>query len=247
MDRLVHASLSALRGAMARQAATANNLANAGTTGFRADLPAAQSVWLQSGGEVFAARSASQTLSADMAAGTITATGRDLDVALSGDAMLGVQAANGDEAYTRRGDLRVTDSGLLTTGDGSPVLGEGGPITLPPHDSVRIDGDGAIWIVPTGGDPNTPTQVDRLKLVSPRGSEVVKGLDNLFRVRGQGALPTDPDARLTARSLEGSNVNTSQALIEMVEASRAWDTQLNLIQSARDIDTSASDLMRLPS
>lgn len=247
MDKIVHASLSALRGAMARQAATANNLANAGTPGFRADVSAARANFLQAGGQVFGARSSQQVLSADMSAGTITHTGRDLDIALSGDAMLAVQAPNGDESYTRRGDLQITDSGLVTTGDGHPVLGEGGPLTLPAADSVRIDDDGAVWVVPQGGDPDNPTRVDRLKLATPAGSDIVKGLDGLFRVRGDGVLPQDPEARLTARSLEGSNVNTTQALIDMIEASRAWDTQINLIQSAKDLDVSAADLMRLPS
>jgi flagellar basal-body rod protein FlgF len=246
MDRIVHASLSALRGAMARQATTANNLANAGTTGFRADVSAAQATMLQAGGQVFGGRATSQVLSADMSAGTVTQTGRDLDIAMSGDAMLAVQAPNGDESYTRRGDLQITDSGLVTTGDGHPVLGEGGPLTLPAAESVRIDNDGTVWVVPQGGDPANPTKVDRLRLASPTGSEIVKGLDGLFRVKGGGALPQDPEARLVSRSLEGSNVNSTQALIDMIEASRAWDTQLNLITSAKDLDTSAADLMRLP-
>ncbi|HZG46125.1 MAG TPA: flagellar basal body rod protein FlgF [Allosphingosinicella sp.] len=247
MDRIVHASLSAMRGAMARQAATAHNLANAGTVGFRADMSAAQSTMLHVGGELFGARASNQILSADMSAGTVTQTGRDMDVALSGDAMLAVQAPNGDESYTRRGDLQVTDSGLVTTGDGHPVLGEGGPLTLPPADSVRIDNDGSVWVVPQGGDPANPTKVDRLKLASPTGSDVVKGVDGLFRVKGGGALPQDPEARLTSKALEGSNVNSTQALIDMIEASRAWDTQMNLITSARELDTSAADLMRIPS
>ena len=247
MDKIVHASLAALRAAMARQAATANNLANAGTAGFRADITAARSTYLQAGGEVFGARAGQQTSSADLSPGTITSTGRDLDIALSGDALLAVQAPNGDESYTRRGDLRITDSGLVTTGDGHPVLGEGGPLTLPDADSVRIDNDGVVWVVPRGGDADNPTQVDRLKLVNHTGSDITKGLDGLFRVRGGGALPQDPEARLIPRSLEGSNVNTTQALVDMIEASRAWDTQINLIQSAKDLDTAGADLMRLPS
>ena len=247
MDRLTHSSYAALRAAMARQAATANNLANAGTTGFRADVAAGQAVYLQSNGEVFSARATEQVVNADMSAGTVTTTGRDLDVALSGDALLTVQADNGEEAYTRRGDLQVSATGLVTTGDGRPVLTEAGPLTIPPADSVRIDGDGKVWIVPVGGDPTNPTEVDRIKLVSPTGSNIAKGLDGLFRVRGGGTLPTDPEARLTAGSLEGSNVNSTQALIDMIEASRSWDTQMNLITSARDLDTSAADLMRLPS
>jgi flagellar basal-body rod protein FlgF len=247
MDRIVHASLSALRAAMARQTATANNLANAGTPGFRADVSATQARFLETGGQVFGARASAQLVDADMTAGTITSTGRDLDVAMAGDAMLAVQAPNGDEAYTRRGDLRINETGLVTTGDGHPVLADGGPLTLPPADSVRIDKDGKIWVVPPGGDPANPKEVDRLRMVTPTGSDVVKGLDGLFRVRGGGALPDDPEATLIPRSIEGSNVNTSQALVEMIEASRAWETQINLITSARDLDTSAADLMRLPS
>ena len=247
MDRIVHSSLAALRAAMAQQASTANNLANAGTTGFRSDTSATRSTFLQAGGQIYGARVTGTVINANMAAGTLTQTGRNLDVALSGNALLAVQAPNGDESYTRRGDLQITDSGLVTTGDGHPVLGEGGPLTLPAAESVRIDDTGAVWIVPQGGDPDTPTQIDRLKLVSPAGSEIAKGLDGLFRVRDGGALPQDPEARVTSGSLEGSNVNTTQALVDMIEASRAWDTQINLINSAKDLDTSATDLMRLPS
>lgn len=246
MNGIVQSSAAALRAAMQRQAMTANNLANANTAGFRADVSAAQTTFIQAGGQVFGARPAGMIVDANMTPGAVTQTGRDLDVAVSGDGLLSVQALNGDEAYTRRGDLLVTDSGLLTTGDGTPVLGEGGPITLPSYDSLRIDSDGAIWIVPAGGDADNPTLIDRLKLVTPTGSEIAKGLDGLFRVRGGGALPQDPEARVTAGALEQSNVNTTQALVDMIEASRAWDTQLNLINSAKELDTSAADLMRLP-
>ena len=247
MDRLVHTSLSALRGAMARQAATANNLANVGTVGFRGEMAAARSLWLRGGGAHEARAFAAQEVSgADMRGGTVTETGRDLDVAVEGDAFLAVQAPNGDEAYTRRGDLKMSDTGLLTTGDDHPVLGEQGPLTIPPADSIRIERDGGVWIVPLGGDPNQPQLIDRLKLASPVGSDVVKGIDGLFRVRGGGALPSDPSARMLSGSLEGPNVEASAALVDMIEASRAWDTQLKLINTARDLDGAGADLMRLP-
>ena len=247
MDRLVYTSLSALRGAMARQASTANNLANANTVGFRAEIANARSLWVE--GQGFDARvlSSEEVLSADMTEGTVSETGRPLDVALEGDALLAVQADNGEEAYTRRGDLQLSDTGLLTTGAGNPVLGEQGPVTLPPADSVKIDKDGTIWIVPAGGDPNLPQQVGRLKLTSPVGSNVAKGLDGLFRVVGGGALPADPLARVNSGSLEGSNVNPTKTLVEMVEASRAWDRQLKLITTARELDSATADLMQLPS
>ncbi len=246
MDRLVHTSLSALRGAMARQAATANNLANVNTVGFRGEMAAARAVWLRGDTHPARAFSSEEVTGADMRAGTISETGRDLDVAIQGDAFLTVQAPNGDEAYTRRGDLKLNDTGLLTTGDGNPVLGEQGPITLPPADKINLEADGAIWIVPTGGDPKSPQLVDRLKLASPVGSDVVKGIDGLFRVRDGGVLPSDPSGKLVSGSLEGSNVEATKALVDMIEASRAWDTQLKLINTAREMDGSGADLMRLP-
>jgi len=246
MDRLIHTSLSGLRGAMSRQAVTANNLANSNTVGFRAEMSSARSLWVRGEGLEARAPSSQEVVSADMRAGTVNETGRDLDIAMQGDALLAVQAADGSETYTRRGDLQLSPTGLLTTGDGRPVMGESGPITLPPADAVRIADDGAVWIVPAGGDPNVPQQIDRLKLASPTGSTVLKGVDGLFRVEGNGVLPSDPQARIIPRSLETSNVQVSQALIDMIEASRAWDNQLNLITTAREIDTSAADLMRLP-
>jgi flagellar basal-body rod protein FlgF len=246
MDRLVHTSLSALRGAMARQAATANNLANVNTVGFRGEFAAARPLWVR--GQTFDARvlSDEQVAGADMRSGAVTETGRDLDVAVQSNSFLTVQAKNGDEAYTRRGDLQMSDTGLLTTGEGDPVLGEQGPITIPPADSIKIEGDGSIWIVPLGGDASKPQKIDRLKLASPTGSAVVKGLDGLFRVQGGGALPDDPAGKVKSKSLEGSNVEATKALVDMIDASRAWDTQLKLISTARELDGASADLMRLP-
>jgi flagellar basal-body rod protein FlgF len=246
MDRLIYTSLTAMRGSMARQTAIANNLANANTPGFRADLAEAQSLWL--GGQNLNTRAfaSEEVLAADMTGGTVTSTGRDLDIAMSGDAMLGVQAENGEIGYTRRGDLMLSASGLLTTGDGRPVQGSQGPVSLPPSDSINIDEQGRVWIVPQGGDATQPQETDRLQLVSPAGSDVVKGTDGLFRVRGGGVLPEDPDARVTTRSLESSNVSATEALVKMIEASRSWDTQLKLLGDARDMDASTADLMSLP-
>ena len=246
MDRLIYSSLAAMRGAMSRQATIANNLANVNTTGFRGEMAHAHSMWLSGQGLDTRATVSGEVQGADMHAGALTATGRDLDVALSGDAMLAVQGADGQEAYSRRGDLKTNDSGLLTTGDGTPVLGEGGPITLPQYDSLAVAPDGTISIVPPGGDPKAPQQLDRLKLVTPAGSQIAKGLDTLFHVTGGGTLPSDPDAKLTPKSLEGSNVNASSALVDMIEAGRAWDAQIKMLTTAQDLDKASADLMRLP-
>ncbi|WP_311266758.1 flagellar basal body rod protein FlgF [Sphingobium sp. WCS2017Hpa-17] len=245
MDRLVNTALTAMRGAMARQASVANNLANVNTVGFRAEIANAETRWIK--GDTFdtRAQASEQVIAADMAQGAMTETGNTLDVAMNGDALLAVQAADGSEAYTRRGDLKVTDSGLLTTGDGLAVMGEGGPITLPQMDSVSIAKDGSIWGVPQGGDPANPAQVDKLKLVNAAGSSIAKGTDGLFREVNGGALPSDPLATVTSGALEGSNVNATQALIQMIEASRAWETQVKMIDTAKQLDDGGASLMRL--
>jgi len=246
MDRVIYTSLTAMRGSMARQTAIANNLANVNTPGFRGEIAEAQAIWLQGSGVGGRAVSSEEVVGADMRAGTVATTGRDLDVALRGDALLVVQAPNGEEGYTRRGDLTIAASGLLTTGDGHPVQGTQGPITIPAADAIKIDEEGRVWIVPAGGDPENPQQVDRIRIASPAGSDIVKGLDGLFRVRNGGILPDDPEARLVAGALEGSNVTATTALVEMIEASKSWDSQLKLISDARDMDSATANLMQLP-
>jgi flagellar basal-body rod protein FlgF len=247
MDRLVYTSLSALRGAMARQASTANNIANVNTVGFRGEYAAASALYVRGDGEPARAHSSEQVVGADLRSGTVNMTGRELDVAMDGDALLTVQAPNGDEAYTRRGDLSVAETGLLTNGEGYPVIGEEGPITVPPYDKINIEQDGLVRIVPMGGNPEQPQIIGRLKLASPAGSQIVKGTDGLFRVKDGGVLPADPEGKLLPGGLEGSNVEASRALAEMIEASRSWDTQIKLITTARELDSSAAELMRLPS
>lgn len=234
-----------MRGSMARQTAISNNLANANTTGFRAEIVNASTRWVA--GPTFESRAeqVDQVIGADMKQGATTATGNPLDIALDGDGFIAVQANDGSEGYTRRGDLRLNESGLLTTGDGFPVVGGSGPITLPPADSVKIAKDGGIWIVPQGGQIDQPQQVDTIKLVSAKGSTIAKGTDNLFREVNGGALPEDPLASVTSGSLEGSNVNATTALVQMIEASRAWETQVKMINTAKDIDSSGASLMRL--
>ncbi len=250
MDKLVYTAATGLRAHMAAQAAIANNMANASTTGFRADRVVFDRLELKGGGASLEVRSptSEEVTDADRTAGAIQQTGRPLDIAVTGgDAWLAVQAADGSEAYTRRGDLQVSPSGVLETGDGFIVMGQGGPITMPPAQSVSIAADGTISIVAPGGDPKAPQQVDRLKLASTRGSDTVKGLDNLLRVRGGGALPADMDATVTAGALESSNVNMTQALVDMIENGRAYEVQANLLKEARTMDESSASLMRLPS
>jgi flagellar basal-body rod protein FlgF len=249
MDKLVYTAATGMRAHMASQAAIANNMANASTIGFRADRTVFDRIDLKGDGTQFEARmpTSEEVIDADRRVGTVQQTGRSLDIAINGnDDWLAVQASDGTEAYTKRGDLMVAPSGVLQTGDGFIVQGGSGPITIPPYDSLSIAADGTISIVPKGGDPKAPQQVDKMKLVSTKGSVTLKGMDNLLRVRGGGTLPDNMDARVTAGAVEGSNVNITETLVDMLENQRSYEVQANLLKSAKDMDESGTSLMRMP-
>ena len=247
MDRLVYTALSGLRSNMQAQASIANNIANASTIGYRSDRVTFDRMLLSGSPLDTRALSAEETTDADRTSGTMIQTGRPLDVAVKGDSWIAVQATDGTEAYTRRGDLNVAVSGVLETGDGFPVMGSGGPITVPPHQSISIAADGTVSIVPPGGDPNAPQVIDRIKLSSPKGSNTVKGLDNNLHVKDGGILPQDLDATVQSGTIEQSNVNLTQALIDMIENQRSYEVQANLLKEAKSMDEQTASLMRLPS
>ena len=180
-----------------------------------------------------------------MSQGSITQTGKPLDLAVEGQAMLAVQGADGAEAYTRRGDLAIAPTGLLVNGDGAPLLGESGPITVPPGRQVIIGPDGQV-LLRDPASPNTPpTRIDRIKLASPAGSRIEKGLDGLFRVYGGGVLPADEEGKVLVGSLEQSNVNPSDVLVQMVEAQRLFDIRTKLVSTARELDEGSASLMKI--
>ena len=248
MDRLVCTAATGLRARMQAQAAIANNMANASTTGFRADRVNFDQLTLTGQGLETRRPTSEEVTDADFKPGVVQQTGRPLDVAMSGDAWLAVQAADGSEAYTRRGDLQIASSGVLETGDGFPVMGSGGPITVPPADKVLIASDGSISIKPLGSEPGAPMQqIDQLKLVSPKGSNTVKGLDNLVHVKGGGTLPQDLAAKVQTGALEGSNVDITQTLVDMIENQRAYEVQANLLKNAKDMDQGGASVMSLQS
>lgn len=247
MDKLIYTAASGLKSHMAAQAAIANNMANASTIGFRAEKVNFDSLMLKGPGFDSRQPASEEVTDFDRTAGAITTTGRNLDIAIPGDQWMAVQATDGTEAYTRRGDLNISATGVSETGDGFPVMGSGGPITVPPATSVSIAGDGTISIVPVGGDAKNPQVIDRIKFASPNGSQTVKGLDNLVHVKGGGVLPADLDAKCVSGALEQSNVNMTQALVDMIENQRSYEVQANLMKSAKDMDESAASVMRMPS
>lgn len=246
MDRLIFTAFSGLNSSMVRQRVIASNMANSQTIGFRADTIQFTPMTVQDGrGLEVRAMNDTEVRGADMAQGVLTETGKPLDIALTDAALMAVQARGGEEAYTRRGDLMVSATGVLQNGEGMPVIGDGGPITVPPGGTVSIAPDGGVMV----RDPQTPdapaARVDRIKLVSAAGTRIEKGLDGVFRVLGGGSLPADLEARVVPGALEQSNVRPSDVLVQMVEAQRLFDIRTKLISTAKDIDEGGSALMRM--
>ncbi|PEQ14453.1 flagellar biosynthesis protein FlgF [Novosphingobium sp. PC22D] len=245
MDRLIYTALSGMNASMTRERMIASNMANAQTIGFRAEVLETTPMTLEGPQLQVRAMSGAEVRGALMKEGSLTQTGHDLDVAMQGDAMLAVQSIDGSEAYTRRGDLAVSVSGLLQNGEGLPVLGDNGPITVPPATIVSIAPDGGVMVSDPATPDLPPQRIDRLKLVSTAGTRVEKDLAGVFRVPGGGVLPVNEDARVISGALEQSNVNPSEVLVEMIEAQRLFDLRTKLVETARELDEGSSRLMRL--
>ncbi|MBO9722947.1 MAG: flagellar basal body rod protein FlgF [Novosphingobium sp.] len=251
MDRLIYTAVSGMNASLNRERVIASNMANAQTIGFRAEILQATPNTLEDPQVEVRALSGTEVTGASMRSGTVNRTGQPLDVAMQGDAMLAVQAEDGGEAYTRRGDLSVTVTGVLQNGEGLPVLGESGPITLPPGSIVTIAQDGGILVTDPATPGQPPQRVDRLKLVDPTGSRIAKDLTGVFRVpngaEGNGVLPDDANAGVIPGALEGSNVSPSQVLTEMISAQRLFEMRTKLVETARQLDEGSVRLMRIDS
>lgn len=247
MDRMIYTALSGMEAAMTRQRVTASNLANAQTTGFRAEVFTVDAAELRGPSLEARAMNRGGVRAADMNRGELAQTGQPLDVALDGDALLALQAADGSEVYSRRGDLSVAASGVLQNGDGLPVMGASGPITVPPGRALSIGADGNIFAADLAA-PDAPAQnVGRIKLASPQGTRIAKDVEGFFRVVGGGILPANEAATLTSGALEQSNVDTTKVLVDMIEAQRAFERRAKLFSTAGEIDTSGAKLMSLRS
>lgn len=245
MDRLIYTALSGMQASMDHQRVIANNMANANTLGFRAELFEQRPVTIEGLPNEARAMQTGSVRGADMAGGEIVETGRALDIAMQSKALMAVQATDGTEAYTSRGDLSISGNGLLINGDGLPVLGDTGPITIPPNGVPNIAPSGLITVSDPATPDQPPAEVGRIKLASWEGSPVNKGIDGLFRVEGGGILPTDEAATVKVGALEQSNVKTTEVLVDMIDAQRLFAMRSKLITTAREIDESGAQLMRL--
>ncbi|MBV1932409.1 MAG: flagellar basal body rod protein FlgF [Porticoccaceae bacterium] len=245
MDRLLYVAMSGANKAMLSQSVNAHNLANASTTGFKEDLVMYGKAEVSGPGHDSRAFTRIEGMEADTGFGTIETTGRDLDVAINGKGWMAVQAADGSEAYSRRGDLRLDALGRLTNGAGLPVLGNSGPLAVPPHAKLEIGSDGTISILPLGQSPNALAVVDRIKLVSLDETDLRKGLDGELRLsNGEPAL-ADASIRLSRGSLETSNVNAIEAMVRMIELARSFETQVKMMSTAKENDQASAQLMKM--
>ena len=241
MDRLIYLAMTGAQQLLQQQAVTAHNLANAGTTGFKAETAAFRVAPVTGPGLPTRAYALDSTTGADLTPGTVQSTGRDLDVTIEGPGFFTVEAKDGTEAYTRAGSFDVSPDGELITRTGLTVLGEGGPITVPPDTKVSVGRDGTI-----SGTQNGQAAVNvlgRLKLVNPAAADVQKGADGLFRLRSGQPADADEAVTVTAGALEGSNVNAVAAMVDMINLARNCEMQMKLLSNADANEQRANTLL----
>lgn len=239
MDRLVYLAMAGAKATLQRQDVLAHNLANASTTGFRAELAAFRAVPVRGDGASTRVYALETTVAHDLRPGVVQATGRPLDVAMQGNAWLAVQSLDGTEAYTRAGALEVDAEGLLVTAAGLPVMGDGGPITLQAGARAAIAPDGTVTAALGGA---APQPVGRLKLVSPEAA-LQRGEDGLFRAADGEDLPADPAARVQDGALEGSNVSAVETMVGMIAAARQFEQQMRSLRLAEQREQHAQRLL----
>ena len=238
MDRVIYLAMAGAKASLQRQDVLAHNLANASTTGFRAELMAFRAVPVRGDGASTRVYALETTPGYNPEPGPVASTGRSLDVAVTGQSWLAVQSLDGTEAYTRNGSLDVNNEGLLVTRSGLPVLGDGGPISVPANAQVTIGADGTLSATVGNGRPQG---IGRLKLVTPE-APLLRGEDGLFR-GADGDVPADPAARVQAGALEGSNVSPVESMVAMIAAARQFEQQMKMLQTSQEREQAATKLL----
>lgn len=246
MDRSLYIAMSGAKQSLLAQSSNANNLANMQTTGFKSDLDWFRNRPVTGAGYPTRVYAMIEKPGTDFSIGALQTTGRDLDVAINGSGLMAVQGEDGKEAYTKAGDLRITPEGLLQTGTGLQVIGQNGPITVPPSEKLTIGSDGTITIIPLGSGNATTLQVlDRIKLVKPEMADVEKQGDGLLHPKNKLPLAASADASLTTGVLEGSNVQGFSAMTEMIELARNFELQTKVMKNVDDNSAASAKLMQM--
>jgi len=245
VDKLIYVAMTGAAHIDRAQTLHSNNLANVGTTGFRADLAQARSVQVYGDGFNGRVYALTEQPGSDFKQGPLMQTGRDMDTAITGDGFFAVKGADGKEAYSRSGDFTIDSVGALRDGVGRQVLGEGGPISVPAYDALYIGADGTVTIQPEGQGPESLVQLDRLKLVKPERGTLSKGEDGLLHSKTGATLPSSPDVTLASGMLESSNVNAVNEMTSILELARQFDLEVKLMKSAEQNDEAASQLLQV--
>jgi len=254
MDKLLYVSMSGAKQNLVGISMNANNLANARTVGFRSDFEQQRSMQAFGEGHPTRVFAMAERPGSNMESGSIATTGRDLDIALSEGGWLAVQDKQGEEAYTREGNLQITSDGMLTTAKGSPIIGEGGPIVIPlPIEKIEIGGDGTITIRPQGAPANFLEVVDQIKLIEPPSDgALTKGNDGFFRPK-ESILTNEicdfceasPNISVVKGALEMSNVNPVDEMVQMIAHQRQYELQIKMMTKAEEIDKTQEQLLRI--
>ncbi|MES9898680.1 MAG: flagellar basal-body rod protein FlgF [Sedimenticola sp.] len=245
MDRVIYVAMSGAKETLHAHAANTNNLANANTPGFVADLQQARSLPVFGEGMPTRVYALTERSGLDFQRGALVHTGRDLDVAMNGEGWFSVQSRDGSEAYTRRGDLKIDINGMLTTGNGLPLLGNGGPIAIPPAESLFIASDGTISIKPVGQAANELAVIDRIKMVNPPLDQLDKGLDGLLRLRSGEETDADVEMELVTGSIESSNVNIVDSMVDMIELSRRYELQIKVMSKSEKMEEASTSILKV--
>lgn len=246
MDKALYIAMTGAKHNMMAQAVNANNLANANTTGFKEDLAVARTSIVPAAiAHDSRAYAVTQTPATDFTAGPLMQTGRDLDIAIDGDAWLAVLDEGGQEVYTRSANLMVDANGQLLTDKGQQVVGNGGPIAVPPYESILIGVDGSITVRGMGQGPEVLVTLDRLKLVTPEEGTLIKNANGDITLREGEVANVDAGARVVSGFLEGSNVDTIKAMVEMLSLSRQYEAQVKVMQTVGESVDASSRLMQL--
>lgn len=245
MDRMIYTAMTGAKHILEQQATTAHNLANATSTGFKAQIDSFRAVPVLSTGLATRAFVVDATSGADFRPGPIQNTNRDLDVAIQGKGWFAVQRADGSEGYTRNGSLQISQNGQLQTATGLTLLGDAGPIAIPPDVTISIAKDGTVSSVSNLTLPGPSNAIGRLKLVNPVEADLVRAEDGLFVTKnGQPAL-ADVTVQVVNGALESSNVNVIDAMVGMISLARQFEMQMKLMQTAENNANKAGQIFNL--
>ncbi|AQT59849.1 flagellar biosynthesis protein FlgF [Cellvibrio mixtus] len=240
MDRLGYTAMTAASRTQLSLQVRANNLANASTTGFRADLEQAKAVSVDGYGYDSRHMALAQNNGVDLTPGPLITTGRDLDFAVKGQGLIALDNG-GNEVYTRNGNMQV-DAELRLTINGRPVMGEGGPIVLPEYDSVHIGSDGVVSVLPKG--ETLMAEVDRIKRVDVAAADLMKDASGMLVTKSGAPAEASEAVVLVSGHLESSNVSAIDQLVASMSLNRLFETQVKMMKAAEDLSNAGNRMIR---